>query len=80
MKVIAAPSSWGGGSMPDEEIASHAVTICSPGLKADELDERLRTGDPAIVGYKIKGVYALNVLTLLDGDVERIVEAMRSVQ
>jgi L-seryl-tRNA(Ser) seleniumtransferase len=79
VEVINADGSWGGGSRPDEVIPSHAVVIEAEGLKADKLDEKLRTGSPAVLGYKLSGRFALNVLALLDGDVERSVEALQGV-
>jgi L-seryl-tRNA(Ser) seleniumtransferase len=78
-EVIDAPGSWGGGSQPDEVVASHAVVLDAPGLSADQLDQRLRTGDPAVMGYKLSGRYALNVLMLLEGDAERIADAIKSL-
>jgi hypothetical protein len=80
IEVIEAPGSWGGGSQPDEVVPSHAVVIEAPGLNADQLDHKLRTGDPAVMGYKLSGRYALNVLTLLEGDVERIASAINAVE
>lgn len=78
-EVIAAPGNWGGGSRPEEEIPSHAVVIEAEDLKADKLDETLRTGQPAVMGYKQSGRYALNVLTLLDGDAQRVVTAVTGI-
>jgi L-seryl-tRNA(Ser) seleniumtransferase len=79
LEVIVAPGSWGGGSQPDEVLPSHAVVIEAPGISADLLDQKLRTGAPAVMGYKLSGRYALNVLTLLDGDAERIVAALQNL-
>jgi hypothetical protein len=55
------------------------VVLDAPGLSADQLDQRLRTGDPAVMGYKLSGRYALNVLMLLEGDAERIANAIKSL-
>jgi L-seryl-tRNA(Ser) seleniumtransferase len=76
-EVIAAPGSFGGGSLPDETVPSFAVSIEAPGLSADKLDAKLRRGEPAVSGYGIAGRYALNVLALLPGDHERIADALR---
>lgn len=78
-EVIEAPGSWGGGSQPDEVVPSHAVVVEVPGISADQLDQRLRTGTPAVMGYKLSGRFALNVLTLLEDDVERIQAAMAAL-
>jgi len=64
---------YGGGSLPEEKLAAKVVTVESPDMSADEIDEKLRRGDPPVVGYALGGVFALNVLTLLPGDVEIII-------
>jgi L-seryl-tRNA(Ser) seleniumtransferase len=71
--------SYGGGSLPDETMPSKLVTIAAPELSADKLDQLLRRGKPPIVGYMRKGTYALNVLTLLPGDAERIVARFKEL-
>jgi L-seryl-tRNA(Ser) seleniumtransferase len=73
------PGSYGGGSLPDEERESFAVLLESPGLSADELDRRMRRGEPPVVGIFARGYYALNVLTLLPGDSETIVQRIANL-
>ncbi len=63
---------YGGGSLPEESVPAILVSVDAKGLGADELDEQLRHGRPPVVGYASGGVYTLNVLTLLKGDVEAI--------
>ena len=64
---------YGGGSMPQEAIPVKVLVIESPQLDSGELHRVLRQGDPAIVGCQFSGKFALNVMTLLPGDDERIV-------
>jgi len=63
---------YGGGSLPEEHLDAKLVTFSSPVLEANRLDELMRQGNPPVVGCIWRGVYTLNMLTLLPGDVERI--------
>jgi L-seryl-tRNA(Ser) seleniumtransferase len=70
--ALAGEGSYGGGSLPTQEVPSVLVSIEAPRLSPDRLDWLLRNGEPAVVGYAHKGVFMLNMLTLLPGDSERI--------
>ena len=70
--VVDGTGFYGGGSLPEEQIPAKVVTVASPELSADEIDRRLRHGDPAVVGYAVGGVFALNVMALVEGDLETI--------
>ncbi|MBN2081239.1 L-seryl-tRNA(Sec) selenium transferase [bacterium] len=70
---------YGGGSLPEEQLPARLVTVKSPHHSADRLDTILRHGDPPVVGYSAAGVFALNVLTLVPGDVERICQRIKEV-
>ena len=52
VKLEALPSDAvvGGGSLPGQKLASWAVSIEAPGVSPDELDSRLRSGSPPVVG------------------------------
>jgi len=78
--IIDGVSSFGGGSVPGQDIRSKLVTVNPGGIEAGELDEILRRGIPSVVGYFQKGIYVINVLTLLPGDVERIVNRFREIK
>lgn len=65
---------FGGGSLPEEAVPSFTVALKAPRLSSDRVDQLLRTGEPAIAGYSQHGVFLLNVLTLLEGDAERIAQ------
>ncbi|MCC7477423.1 L-seryl-tRNA(Sec) selenium transferase [bacterium] len=77
--VLEAAGSYGGGSLPEEELPSFAVTVQAPGLEAGELEQRLRRGQPAVAGGFIRGSYCINVLALLPGDGERIAAACQAI-
>ena len=77
--VIDGPGSYGGGSVPGQEIPSKLVVINSADIGPDELDKLLRKGNPPLVGYFYKGAYAMNVLTFLPGDMACIVERFKEL-
>ncbi len=80
VEVIDGVSSFGGGSVPGQEFASKLVTIEPSGIEPGDLDCALRTGNPPLVGYFQKGIYVINVLTLLPGDVEAIASRFKEFE
>jgi L-seryl-tRNA(Ser) seleniumtransferase len=68
----------GGGTLPTFEIPSHAVRLHSPCFGADALAERLRGAEVPVVGRVAEGAVLLDVRTLLDGDEEAVVAAVRA--
>lgn len=80
ISVIDGPASYGGGSMPGQEIPSKIIIIDPDYIAPDKVDNDLRHGDPPVVGYFYKGAYALNVLTLLPGDDKLIVERFKELE
>ena len=77
LQIDAAPSvaRSGGGTLPVYEIPSLAVRI--GGANADALAARMRTADPPVVGRVSEGRLWLDVRTLLPGDEEAIVSAVK---
>ncbi len=71
VEVVAADSTPGGGSAPDVKLPSFAVALRGAGTSA--LADRLRRGDPPVVGRLEDDALLLDVRTLLPGDVDRIV-------
>jgi L-seryl-tRNA(Ser) seleniumtransferase len=71
-RVVEAAGSHGGGSFPGEEIPSYAVLFDAALSRG--LDRHLR--EHAVAGYFIAGEFALNLLSLLPGDAERIAAAL----
>jgi L-seryl-tRNA(Ser) seleniumtransferase len=74
--VIEVRSTVGGGSLPGETLASVglALTARSP----DRLLERLRLGDPAVVGRIEAGRVILDLRTVPPGDDDGLVDALRA--
>ncbi|CAN5635197.1 L-seryl-tRNA(Sec) selenium transferase [soil metagenome] len=69
----------GGGTLPIHEIPSHAVRVSLPGSEPEELASRLRSCPTPVVGRVYEGRLWLDARTLLEGDEERIAEALVSV-
>jgi L-seryl-tRNA(Ser) seleniumtransferase len=78
LEVDAAPSvaRSGGGTLPEREFPSYAVRI--GGRDPEALAEGLRFADPPVVGRVHEGQLWLDARTLLPGDEEAVVEAVRS--
>jgi len=79
LKADVAPSvaRSGGGTLPVYEIPSFAVRLGGVGVDAETLAEGLRRADPAVVGRVHEGELWLDARTLLPGDEESVVAAVR---
>ena len=64
----------GGGALADRPLASAGVAIA--GLDADALADRLRAGDPPVVGRIQEGKLLLDARTVLPGEDEALLEAV----
>jgi L-seryl-tRNA(Ser) seleniumtransferase len=74
-RVIEGMSTIGGGSAPGAELPTRLVEIERNGLSADQIDERLRSGDPPIIGRIQNDRVVLDLRTVLpeqDGILERL--------
>lgn len=77
--VVDCLSQVGGGSLPGEDMKSRAVTIVPSTITVNELEEELRLGKYHIIGKIHKNRYELDVRTILDGETEKIIEAIKEV-
>jgi len=71
--------SAGSGSLPVREIKSAAVELRWPGLDAETLARRLRTGDPPVFPALWRGAVRLDVLALRPGDEARLEAALAAL-
>jgi L-seryl-tRNA(Ser) seleniumtransferase len=80
LEVDVAPSvaRSGGGALPTHEIPSFAVSL--GGADAEVLAERLRGAEPPVVGRVHEGKVWLDVRTLLSGDEEAVVKAVKGAR
>ena len=80
--VDAAPSvsRSGGGTLPALELPSFAVRLGEAGTDVESLAKGLRAADPPVVGRVHEGRLWLDTRTLLPGDEEDIVRAVREAR
>jgi L-seryl-tRNA(Ser) seleniumtransferase len=82
LEVDAAPSvaRSGGGTLPTREIPSFAVRLGEAGTDAESLASKLRAADPPVVGRVREGRLWLDARTLLPGEEEAVVRAVRDAR
>jgi L-seryl-tRNA(Ser) seleniumtransferase len=68
----------GGGSLPDERIASRALVL-SPRIGAEEAAGLLRCCHPPVIGRIKDGLLFLDMLTVSDDDLPELAAALRTV-
>lgn len=76
-EVFESASQPGSGSAPGVEIPSRAVVVSHAKMSAAELATKLRMGDPCVFSRIQDGRVWLDPRTLLEGDLEGLVEAVR---
>lgn len=68
----------GSGSIPDEGIPTRVVRVRHERVAADLLAKRLRLGVPPVFGRLADRHLVLDLRTLRDGEIEKVVEAVRT--
>jgi L-seryl-tRNA(Ser) seleniumtransferase len=76
--VVPSVARSGGGTLPLYEIPSYAVRLKDEANDVDVVAEKLRTADPPVIGRVGEERLWLDVRTLLDGDEEAILEAVKN--
>jgi L-seryl-tRNA(Ser) seleniumtransferase len=76
-EIAASTAFAGGGSLPGEAIESAAVTLLLEGSDASLLADRLRRGNPAIVGRVSDGRLHLDMFAVNDNDLTSVAGAVR---
>lgn len=66
----------GGGSLPQDGIASYAASLSADGLSTESLAERLRAGTPSVIGRISQDRLLLDMRTVRDSDVAPIADAV----
>jgi L-seryl-tRNA(Ser) seleniumtransferase len=69
----------GGGSLPEQRIASRAVAL-HPRIGAEEAAALLRSCFPAVIGRINEGRLLLDMLAVSDDEVPELAAALRTVQ
>ena len=82
LEVDVAPSvaRSGGGTLPTREIPSFAVRLGGAGTDVESLSSRLRGANPPVVGRVHEGRLWLDSRTLLPGDEEVVVRAVKEAR
>jgi L-seryl-tRNA(Ser) seleniumtransferase len=68
----------GGGSLPEERIASRALAL-HPRIGSDEAATLLRSCDPAVIGRVNEGRLLLDMLAVTDSELPELAAALRTV-
>ncbi|MEP4195511.1 MAG: L-seryl-tRNA(Sec) selenium transferase [Aliishimia sp.] len=69
----------GGGSLPEQDLASYAVSVSVPNLSADALSTALRKCAPPVVGRIEQGQILLDMRTVRDAELPQIVNAVQLI-
>jgi L-seryl-tRNA(Ser) seleniumtransferase len=67
----------GGGALPLTEIPTSVLHLRVRGASAAKLAQRLRSGDPAVVGRIADGAFVLDLRTVAPGEVAELAAAVR---
>jgi len=78
ISVVDDPSEAGGGSLPAVSIPGASVCIRAHGVSCDELQRRLRMGDPPVVARVADSSVRLHMRTIFDRDFSRLAQATAS--
>lgn len=78
-EVVPASAFVGGGSLPQQDLASFAVSLHLEGLSADALAEALRKGATPIIGRIHQGRVQLDMRTVADDELRSIAAAIGDI-
>jgi L-seryl-tRNA(Ser) seleniumtransferase len=79
IQVISDFSRAGGGSLPEVDLPTYAVSLKTEIVSVNELEERLRKGSPPVIA-RIKGdALILDARTVNDKDIQHLVKRIKSV-
>lgn len=73
-EIVPAVSRIGGGSLPHVELASSAIAIKAP--STDELTQKLRIGQPSVVGRQAEGQLLLDLRTVAEPDLASLANCL----
>ncbi len=76
--VIADSSRAGGGSLPEIDFPTYVVSIKPDNLSVNELEERLRAGNPPIISRIREDSLILDARTVREIDLEELVQGFKS--
>lgn len=78
IEVIQDSSHAGGGSLPEKEFPTFVVRIKPGNISVNELEERLRKGDPPIIARISEGYLVIDARTISDRDAGVVTKGLRA--
>jgi L-seryl-tRNA(Ser) seleniumtransferase len=72
-------SQTGGGALPTGKLPTKVVAISHKSLSANQIESKLRMGKPAIITRIKEGMVLFDPRTLNDGEIGKIVGALRNI-
>jgi len=68
----------GGGALPAKRLETSVVVITSKTLSPNQIEEKLRKGDPPVIGRIKENAFVLDCRTIMDGEVPAIARALKA--
>lgn len=78
VEVVSDKSKAGGGSLPEMEFPTYAVSIKPASISVNELEERLRKGTPPIVARIKDDALLLDARTVRSGEIDELVKCVKT--
>jgi len=79
LTLVEATSQVGGGALPTVELPTAAVALGTPERPAQALDERLRMGQPPVLGRVLDDRLLLDFRTILPSDIPALAAALAAL-
>jgi len=76
LEIIPDQSRAGGGSLPEADFPTYAVSIKPYHIKVNELEKRLRLGSPPVIGRIKEDVFLIDGRTVQDGELRALVNCI----
>jgi len=72
-------SQTGGGALPTGRLPTRVVAVGHRGLSANQIESRLRLGDPPVIARIKEGMVLFDPRTLNDREIGKIIEALKRI-
>ncbi|CCO06968.1 L-seryl-tRNA(Sec) selenium transferase [Desulforamulus hydrothermalis] len=79
LKIMQGYSQVGGGSMPTAELPTYLMSCLPARMSADELAQRLRQTDPAVVGRLQDGCFLVDLRTVQPDEIDLLAAVMADI-
>jgi L-seryl-tRNA(Ser) seleniumtransferase len=78
VSVVKDSSQAGGGAIPEKDFLTYAVSIRPNRISVNDLEERLRTGEPPVIGRIKEGAVLLDARTIQPGEITLLGRAVKA--